>query len=82
MPGTEGATRTSGNIEGERQFRWRADFLDEHGQSASQVSYCFFAGGTIAHRADSQPDLGGRTPDTVFVLFDGRGPAPALALAA
>jgi hypothetical protein len=56
-------------VERERELVWRADLGDQRGQSFSQVSDRSLLGGAVAHGTDTGPQLGGRTPDTVFILF-------------
>jgi hypothetical protein len=70
MPGTAGIAEGIRDIEGQGQLRRGTDLLDERGQRGPQVSNCLIRGGTITHRTDTRPELGGRTPYTVFILFD------------
>ena len=61
-PGPVGASRVSVSSGG-------PDLLAECGQRGPQVSNRLIWGGAITHRTDTWPELGGRTPYTVFILF-------------
>ncbi len=70
-PGGQESRKASGDVERQRQLLRCTNLLDERGQRATQILDRLFGAGAISHRTDTGPELSGRTPNTVFVLFDG-----------
>jgi hypothetical protein len=69
--GRQESPRASGNVKRKRQLVWDADLSSQRLERIAQIIERCFACLTIADGPNTWPELGGCTPNTVLILFDG-----------
>jgi hypothetical protein len=61
--------RGSGDVQGQGQFVWYPDNVEQCFERSAQVGNRFFLCRPIANRAHARAELGGSAPDAVLVLL-------------